>query len=54
MVHYFAAGVAGTRKALERRCPSCHHKQVVALGKWEEAVPCEKCGEAIPPKRPQP
>ena len=50
MVHYFAAGVAGARKALERECPACHHKQIVALKKREETVPCKSCGEPIPPK----
>lgn len=50
MIHYFAAGVAGARKALERECPACHHKQVVAFSKWEKSVPCQKCGEPVPPK----
>jgi ribosomal protein S27E len=51
MIHYFAAGVAATRKALERECPACHHKQVVARSRRDEEVPCEKCGEPVPPKK---
>jgi ribosomal protein S27E len=53
MIHYFAAGVEAARKVLERECPACHHKQVVAISRREESVPCEKCGKPVPPKKPK-
>jgi ribosomal protein S27E len=33
------------------RCPRCHRRQVVAEEKAKEAVPCQRCGTMIPPKR---
>jgi ribosomal protein S27E len=51
MIYYFAAVLAGTRKALERECPDCHHKQTVALSQREISVPCEECNALIPPRK---
>lgn len=50
MIHFFAAAMAGARKALERECPACHHKQLVAPSKRDQEVPCERCDAPVPPK----
>lgn len=49
MVLHFMAGVMSTTKALERKCPKCQRKQVVAPSRRKETVRCKHCGEAIPP-----
>jgi ribosomal protein S27E len=38
-------------ETLARRCPKCGRKQIVPKEKKNEAVPCQKCGETLPPKR---
>ncbi len=45
MLHHFVAAAVSAAKALERQCPNCHRKQLVAPSKRHEAVPC---GELIP------
>lgn len=37
-------------KALERKCPKCHKKQVVPLDKKKAPVVCKACGAMIAPK----
>ena len=49
MAHLIASAVAAL-KLLERRCPNCHHRQLVPRSQRDETVKCKKCGEAIPPK----
>ena len=50
MIYFFAAAMAGARKALERECPACHHRQLVAPSKRNEDVRCEQCDALVPPK----
>jgi len=38
-------------ETLARCCQKCGQKQIVPEEKKNEAVPCQKCGESIPPKR---
>lgn len=49
MVFHFMSAVMATAKALERQCPKCHCKQLVAPSKRTETVNCTHCGEPIPP-----
>lgn len=51
MVLHFAASAFATLKALQRQCPHCHHKQLVAPSKKNEVVLCEECGAEIPAKK---
>lgn len=48
MVLHFAASAAATLKALQRQCPHCNHKQLVAPSKKHDTVVCEKCEGEIP------
>jgi ribosomal protein S27E len=50
MIHFFAAGAAAVKRALERECPTCGLKQTVPTDKLKETVPCTKCGALLPPK----
>lgn len=51
MVLHFAVSAAATLKALQRQCPHCSHKQLVAPSKRNEVVLCEKCDGEIPVKK---
>ncbi len=51
MVLHFMSAVMATARALERLCPKCHRKQLVAPSRRKETVPCTHCGEPIPPKQ---
>ncbi len=51
MVVHFAVATFTTRRLLQRECPICGHIQMVAPSKMREAVTCERCDYAIPPKR---
>lgn len=48
MVLHFAVSAMATLKALQRQCPYCHHRQLVAPSKKHEVVLCEKCQAEIP------
>ena len=53
MIHALVATQAygETRRGmLTRRCPQCGHEQLTPEAKLFEAVPCERCTVAIPPK----
>jgi ribosomal protein S27E len=39
------------RKALERQCEACGHKQVFPPSRKREAVSCPRCKTIIPPKK---
>lgn len=54
MVIHATVAAATLRKLLQRECPECHHRMVVALAKKNETVPCEKCNAAVPPKHAKP
>jgi ribosomal protein S27E len=49
MVLHFMSAVMSAAKAMERLCPKCHRKQLVAPSKRKETVTCTHCGETIPP-----
>ena len=51
MVIHLAASAVATLKALQRQCPQCKHKQLVAPSKKNEVVRCEKCDTEIPIKK---
>jgi ribosomal protein S27E len=51
MVLHFMSAVMATAKALERQCPKCLRKQLVAPSKHHESVSCKYCSEPIPPKQ---
>jgi ribosomal protein S27E len=53
MVLHFISAVMSTAKALERLCPKCHHKQLVAPSRRKEVVACTHCGEPISPRNHQ-
>ena len=48
---YFMSAIIATAKALERLCPNCHRKQLVAPSRRMEPVACTHCGEPIPPSK---
>ena len=53
MIHALVATQAygeTRRRMLTRRCPQCGHEQLTSEGELFEAVPCERCTVAIPPK----
>ena len=50
MVFHLVGAIHATRKALERECPACHHKQVVAKSQRNETVRCAKCDGDLLPK----
>jgi NMD protein affecting ribosome stability and mRNA decay len=51
MVLHFMSAVISAAKAMERLCPKCHRKQLVALPRRRETVSCTHCGEPIPPSQ---
>lgn len=54
MIIYFAAAANAARKALERVCPKCQHKQLAPLSHRGQPVTCEACGDNIPANETKP
>ncbi len=51
MVLHFAASAMAALAALQRQCPHCYHRQLVAPSKKNEVVRCEQCDAEIPARR---
>jgi ribosomal protein S27E len=51
MVLHFVASAAAALKTLQRECPHCQHKQIVAPSKKNQVVHCDKCDAEIPVRK---
>jgi len=54
MVIHLVAAAQAALKSLERKCPNCHHKQLVAPSKKHQVAKCEKCQSEIPVRKDGP